>query len=440
MPRLQDKKQDGNTMQNQAITDNFPGPKVSLPDFIVAAYGLDANELRYNILGGLSPLPPDAHEMYLSLPKQVKISPDGLMGNKATLGMEQCRNLSDRDTKLNWKFSVISYLEAINNINYKAPKSKFKAYYQRFIAYSIEAHLASFMLLLFFLSAALFFAGFIILYVENASITGGLSVFQHTRALFAGGIISTCCSYIFLWKSGISCVESPRKKKTYTPMVNLDEIRLWIISESLKLANPNAEILKIISSAKKLASKETYKNGIQIIDGLTSEIDQLKITITSLQEENSKLRDDLTQKEHHNNNINKQLNNAITSNAQLEQHINSLASQLEIATTKENYKITIETRNTLFAMTYLFCDRILKWRNEETKGTNSTYDAVRWIATQLHKCMDKKLKGYSLNGILGIIKRETVRVAGMKIDPTIVHPSYDGSCHKQWKISDKSSN
>lgn len=87
-------------MQNQAISDNFPGPKVSLPDFIVAAYALDATELRYNVLGRLSPLPPDAHEMYLSLPKKVKISPDGLMGNKATLGMEQCRNLSDQDTKV----------------------------------------------------------------------------------------------------------------------------------------------------------------------------------------------------------------------------------------------------------------------------------------------------------------------------------------------------
>ena len=123
-----------------------------------------------------------------------------------------------------------------------------------------------------------------------------------------------------------------------------------------------------------------------------------------------------------------ELNNT---NKQLQQKIETISVQLEAP---KDDRLTIETRNALFALIFLFCEKILIWHNEETKNVHSTYDAIRWIATQIHKSTNKKLKGSSINGILGIIERETFRVSNMRINPSIVHPSYDGSCHKKWNI------
>lgn len=58
--------------QHDQTTNQEPvSPKVRLADFIMAAYGLDVSNLHYNRLGRLTPLPPDAQELYIRLSKWV---------------------------------------------------------------------------------------------------------------------------------------------------------------------------------------------------------------------------------------------------------------------------------------------------------------------------------------------------------------------------------
>lgn len=414
--------------QHDQTTNQEPvSPKVRLADFIVAAYGLDVSNLHYNRLGRLTPLPPDAQELYIRLSKRVTTKPEGLMGNSATLGNEVCNNLSDKDAKQSWTFSVKTYLQEANKLEFKNDKFKIINYFRRFLVYDFTEHLSSYFFLVLAITVILILSGFIVYYIEKESLNGALSIFYYAHSIFYFSCIFVLLAYIFIWKLGVSFLEAPNKKKIFKRSVDLDEIRLWIISDSKAITNPNAEVLKIVSNSRKLLSKENQRQGIQIIDRLSSEIDKLKIKLDSLLKENERLRNHLEEKER----IKKENFELNNTNKQLQQKIETISVQLEAP---KDDRLTIETRNALFALIFLFCEKILVWHNEETKNVHSTYDAIRWIATQIHKSTNKKLKGSSINGILGIIERETFRVSNMRINPSIVHPSYDGSCHKKWNI------
>lgn len=422
---LETKAQHDQTSNQEPVS-----PKVRLADFIVAAYGLDVRDLHYNRLGRLAPLPPDAQELYIRLSKRVTTKPEGLMGNSASLGNEACGNLSDKDVKQNWKFSVKTYLQEANKLEFCNDKFRIINYFRRFLAYGLAEHLSSYFFLVLTLTLIIISSGFIVYYIEKESLNGALSIFYYAHSIFYFSCAFILLFYILVWKFGISFLEAPNKKKIFKPSIDLDEIRLWIISDSKAIHNPNAEILKIVRNSQKSLSKETQRQGVQIIDSLSSEINQQQNKIDSLLEQNENLRNKLEEKEQ----IHKENTRLKATNEQLQQTIETISVQLE---TPKDDKLTTETRNTLFALIFLFCEKILTWHNEETKNVHSTYDAVRWIATQLHKSMNKKLKGSSINGILGIIERETARVSNMRISPSIVHPSYDGSCHKKWNIPNK---
>ncbi len=546
---LETKAQHDQTSNQEPVS-----PKVRLADFIVAAYGLNVRDLHYNRLGRLAPLPPDAQELYIRLSKRVTTKPEGLMGNSATLGNEVCDNLSDKDVKQNWKFSVKTYLQEANKLEFRNDKFRIINYFRRFLAYDLAEHLSSYFFLVLTLTLIIISSGFIVYYIEKESLNGTLSIFYYAHSIFYFSCTFTFLFYILAWKLGISFLESPNKKKIFKPSIDLDEIRLWIITESKNTPNPNDEIKKIVNNAINHASKESYQCGIQIIDDQSSQISQLKQTITSHQNEISKLKREIRETTEENiktsailtsiteenknlkelketlekeaielrknidqksisnadlinrlksannqnavltkqntsskNKISKltkdlkkqeitisELNKNLTSitdenknlteqketlekeaielrknveqksisNADLINKISilteqneSLSIQLNKVRSNESSKITIETKNLLFSIHYLFCEKILQWSNEETKNVHTSYDATRWIATRIHKCTDNKLKGSSINGILGILERETARVSQMRITPKIVHPSYDESCHKIWKIT-----
>lgn len=349
------------------------------------------------------------------------------MGNSATLGNEVCNNLSDKDAKQSWTFSVKTYLQEANKLEFKNDKFKIINYFRRFLVYDFTEHLSSYFFLVLALTVILILSGFIVYYIEKESLNGALSIFYYAHSIFYFSCILFCwLIYSFGSLEYHSSKPLTRKKLSSDPS-NLDEIRLWIISDSKAITNPNAEVLKIVSNSRKLLSKENQRQGIQIIDSLSSEIDKLTIKLDSLLKENERLRNNLGAKER----IKKENFELNNTNKQLQQKIETISVQLEAP---KDDRLTIETRNALFALIFLFCEKILIWHNEETKNVHSTYDAIRWIATQIHKSTNKKLKGSSINGILGIIERETFRVSNMRISPSIVHPSYDGSCHKKWNI------
>jgi len=265
------------------------GPVVLLDDFIVAAYMLDPDKLRYNSLGRLSELPPDAYELSIKLQKQVKITPDGLVGYKATLADSICSNLSEKEKDHNWKFPISTFLKEAEKIEFYKSTNYIGLYIRRLFSYSPIHHLKSYSFLTNLFSAVTIIFGFILTFIvllaTGQPLNKALLFFKQIPTIllsFAG-----FCSvfYIFLWRLGIGFLESPRKKKIYTPSDNLDEIRKWIIISAKAKNDWQNEAGKIITNALTASSNNRTANPNDKSSSNAIKEDHLSDHISSLRDE-----------------------------------------------------------------------------------------------------------------------------------------------------------
>lgn len=296
---LQDTNQSQQDKQSTEQKQNHPmqvsqepldvGPAVSLDDFIVAAYTLNPDKLRYNWLGRLSELPPDAFELSIKLRKQVKITPDGLVGYKAELAGSTCANLSEKEKYNCWKFPICSYLEEAEKIEFCKSTNCITLYFKRFFSYSFFHHLKSYAFLTNLFTAVAIAFGFIIfsiaLFATGQPLNKTPLFINHIPDILLSFAEFCAVFYIVLWRLGINYLESPRKNKNYTPSANLDEIRKWIIILSKAKNDWQNEAGKIINNALIASPDNRAKNSNDKNSNNTTKEDTLCDHISSLRDE-----------------------------------------------------------------------------------------------------------------------------------------------------------
>ena len=296
---LQDTNQSQQDKQSTEQKQNHPmqvsqepldvGPAVSLDDFIVAAYMLNPDKLRYNWLGRLSELPPDAFELSIKLRKQVKITPDGLVGYKAELAGSTCANLSEKEKYNCWKFPICSYLEEAEKIEFCKSTNCITLYFKRFFSYSFFHHLKSYAFLTNLFTAVAIAFGFIIfsiaLFATGQPLNKTPLFINHIPDILLSFAEFCAVFYIVLWRLGINYLESPRKNKNYTPSANLDEIRNWIIISSKAKNDWQNEAGKIINNALIASPDNRAENSNDKNSNNTTKEDTLCDHISSLRDE-----------------------------------------------------------------------------------------------------------------------------------------------------------
>lgn len=296
---LQDTNQSQQDKQSTEQKQNHPmqvsqepldvGPAVSLDDFIVAAYMLNPDKLRYNWLGRLSELPPDAFELSIKLRKQVKITPDGLVGYKAELAGSTCANLSEKEKYNCWKFPIYSYLEEAEKIEFCKSTNCITLYFKRFFSYSFFHHLKSYAFLTNLFTAVAIAFGFIIfsiaLFATGQPLNKTPLFINHIPDILLSFAEFCAVFYIVLWRLGINYLESPRKNKNYTPSANLDEIRKWIIISSKAKNDWQNEAGKIINNALIASPDNRAENSNDKNSNNTTKEDTLCDHISSLRDE-----------------------------------------------------------------------------------------------------------------------------------------------------------
>lgn len=296
---LQDTNQSQQDKQSTEQKQNHPmqvsqepldvGPAVSLDDFIVAAYTLNPDKLRYNWLGRLSELPPDAFELSIKLRKQVKITPDGLVGYKAELAGSTCANLSEKEKYNCWKFPICSYLEEAEKIEFCKSTNCITLYFKRFFSYSFFHHLKSYAFLTNLFTAVAIAFGFIIfsiaLFATGQPLNKTPLFINHIPDILLSFAEFCAVFYIVLWRLGINYLESPRKNKNYTPSANLDEIRKWIIILSKAKNDWQNEAGKIINNALIASPDNRAENSNDKNSNNTTKEDTLCDHISSLRDE-----------------------------------------------------------------------------------------------------------------------------------------------------------
>lgn len=296
---LQDTNQSQQDKQSTEQKQNHPmqvsqepldvGPAVSLDDFIVAAYMLNPDKLRYNWLGRLSELPPDAFELSIKLRKQVKITPDGLVGYKAELAGSTCANLSEKEKYNCWKFPICSYLEEAEKIEFCKSTNCITLYFKRFFSYSFFHHLKSYAFLTNLFTAVAIAFGFIIfsiaLFATGQPLNKTPLFINHIPDILLSFAEFCAVFYIVLWRLGINYLESPRKNKNYTPSANLDEIRNWIIISSKAKNDWQNEAGKIINNALIASPDNRAENSNDKNSNNTTKEDTLRDHISSLRDE-----------------------------------------------------------------------------------------------------------------------------------------------------------
>ena len=296
---LQDTNQSQQDKQSTEQKQNHPmqvsqepldvGPAVSLDDFIVAAYMLNPDKLRYNWLGRLSELPPDAFELSIKLRKQVKITPDGLVGYKAELAGSTCSNLSEKEKYNCWKFPICSYLEEAEKIEFCKSTNCITLYFKRFFSYSFFHHLKSYAFLTNLFTAVAIAFGFIIfsiaLFATGQPLNKTPLFINHIPDILLSFAEFCAVFYIVLWRLGINYLESPKKNKNYTPSANLDEIRKWIIISSKAKNDWQNEAGKIINNALIASPDNRAENSNDKNSNNTTKEDTLCDHISSLRDE-----------------------------------------------------------------------------------------------------------------------------------------------------------
>lgn len=289
---LQDKQSTEQKLNHPVQVSQEPldvGPAVSLDDFIVAAYMLNPNKLRYNWLGRLSELPPDAFELSIRLRNQVKITPDGLVGYKAELAGSTCANLSEKEKDNSWKFPICSYLEEAEKIEFCKSTNCIALYFKRLFSYSFIYHLKSYAFLTNLFTAVTIAFGFIMffiaLFATEQSLNKTLLFINYIPNILLSFAGFCAVFYIALWRLGINYLESPRKNKNYTPSVNLDEIRKWIIISSKAKNDWQNEAGKIINNALIASPNNRAENSNDKNSNNTTKEDTLSDHISSLRDE-----------------------------------------------------------------------------------------------------------------------------------------------------------
>lgn len=483
MTTLRKQQLNQDMQQPQAPADKDPGPEITLAEFIAAIFGLDSSRLYYNRFGRLSPLPPQAQELYMLLAKRMKIISKDTFGCTVEFGNEKCTNIRIKNITRDCKFHVIAYLRECNNISINRSQNFLKRRLSRLKIYSKTEHVSIYLLMTVTFTAVYLFVNFASHYTGRPSYDFPDSL----NILTLAGISSSLAAYIFSWEGVAEFLEDWFNKSKFEHQSDLDEIRLKVISSSkskeykwnetctnifsitekhLNTDNCKEYVLAKLKDEINLRQSKEYeihklsseiKSKDTLIEQAQEKISKLKTLNQALTEENAKilssnltLKTQTTQLSEQNNIITQENTRLSLTNKELKLKSANLDNALEQNKTLKNTITQLETtkpdaasldtyKKLSYCLLFLYCESLIgKNIPQELQKIKNTKDILTGISSYLDTLRSEdivKFKGLSRSNIYNLFKDSiNLSFKDIGIDPRLIHKHYDGSIDLVEKI------
>ena len=326
------------------------GRKITLAEFITAAYGLDPCKLYYNRFGRLSPLPPQVQEVYMRLAKRMQITSKDTFGCTVLFGDEECSNIREENIAKECKFHVRAYLKECENLSINPSQGYITRRLSRLNIYSSKEHLYILIWMTIIPAFVIILLNSCVYIFDNSQPNPLDSAVPYILACFALALIL----YLPLWEFAADILENPLKKHKFRYTADINEVRLKItkLLSAHSFCNKLCEtILTLANDKLKIEDCREYliaelEKATSDLDKLQSNYDKLSIENKSLLSEFKSTKEENTKLTNSNQEVvttNSTLSNALTKlqsehNALLEQKI--LLSEKSKSIEKENKKLT----------------------------------------------------------------------------------------------------
>ena len=385
-----------NQNKKQAATEGSDGefdlgPKITLAEFITAAYGLDPQKLYYNRFGRLSPLPPQAQEVYMRLAKRMKITSKDTFGCTVLFGDEECTNIREENIEKECEFHVSAYLKECNNLSINLSQGYIARRLSRLSIYSLKEHLYTFIWMSIIPAAVFIFLNFCFFTVGKSEIHPLDSVVP----LLSGCLVAALILYLPLWEFVADSLERPFKKHKFEYSLDINEIQLRIttVLSTYKSYNKICEVIcTLVNSKLKLEECKEYLAAE--LEKATSELRKLQSEHNDLLEQNRLLSEGMESIEQENKKLNNSIQTITNENHKLIDSNHELTSKN--STLSEDLNKLQSKHNDLFEQNRILSEKIESLEQDNKKLNNS----IQTITNENHKLIDSNHELTSKNSTL----------------------------------------
>ena len=300
------------------------GRKITLAEFITAAYGLDPCKLYYNRFGRLSPLPPQVQEVYMRLAKRMQITSKDTFGCTVLFGDEECSNIREENIAKECKFHVRAYLKECENLSINPSQGYITRRLSRLNIYSSKEHLYILIWMTIIPAFVIILLNSCVYIFDNSQPNPLDSAVPYILACFALALIL----YLPLWEFAADILENPLKKHKFRYTADINEVRLKItkLLSAHSFCNKLCETILTLANDK-LKIEDCREYLIAELEKATSDLDKLQSNYDKLSIENKSLLSEFKSTKEENTKLTNSNQEVVTTNSTLSNALTKLQSE-----------------------------------------------------------------------------------------------------------------
>lgn len=300
------------------------GRKITLAEFITAAYGLDPCKLYYNRFGRLSPLPPQVQEVYMRLAKRMQITSKDTFGCTVLFGDEECSNIREENIAKECKFHVRAYLKECENLSINPSQGYITRRLSRLNIYSSKEHLYILIWMTIIPAFVIILLNSCVYIFDNSQPNPLDSAVPYILACFALALIL----YLPLWEFAADILENPLKKHKFRYTADINEVRLKItkLLSAHSFCNKLCETILTLANDK-LKIEDCREYLIAELEKATSDLDKLQSNYDKLSIENKSLLSEIKSTKEENTKLTNSNQEVVTTNSTLSNALTKLQSE-----------------------------------------------------------------------------------------------------------------
>ena len=300
------------------------GRKITLAEFITAAYGLDPCKLYYNRFGRLSPLPPQVQEVYMRLAKRMQITSKDTFGCTVLFGDEECSNIREENIAKECKFHVRAYLKECENLSINPSQGYITRRLSRLNIYSSKEHLYILIWMTIIPAFVIILLNSCVYIFDNSQPNPLDSAVPYILACFALALIL----YLPLWEFAADILENPLKKHKFRYTADINEVRLKItkLLSAHSFCNKLCETILTLANDK-LKIEDCREYLIAELEKATCDLDKLQSNYDKLSIENKSLLSEIKSTKEENTKLTNSNQEVVTTNSTLSNALTKLQSE-----------------------------------------------------------------------------------------------------------------
>ena len=300
------------------------GRKITLTEFITAAYGLDPCKLYYIRFGRLSPLPPQVQEVYMRLAKRMQITSKDTFGCTVLFGDEECSNIREENIAKECKFHVRAYLKECENLSINPSQGYITRRLSRLNIYSSKEHLYILIWMTIIPAFVIILLNSCVYIFDNSQPNPLDSAVPYILACFALALIL----YLPLWEFAADILENPLKKHKFRYTADINEVRLKItkLLSAHSFCNKLCETILTLANDK-LKIEDCREYLIAELEKATSDLDKLQSNYDKLSIENKSLLSEFKSTKEENTKLTNSNQEVVTTNSTLSNALTKLQSE-----------------------------------------------------------------------------------------------------------------